>query len=184
MNIIIVGGGVGGVAAYLALEKHLSDASPPVTIKIYEAYPDPASTTSVIGGGLGLAPNGLRAISSFCPDAVKNIEAQGFHGSVMTLRNSQGKLLGHLTSGKKGRYGFDQMFLARAAVHEALLNELPQTAVGWGKKVKSLKETEEGVEVQFEDGSVEHADLVIGADGVRSRVREGILGGGYEAEYQ
>jgi 2-polyprenyl-6-methoxyphenol hydroxylase-like FAD-dependent oxidoreductase len=182
MKIVIIGGGVGGVATYLALEKHLSDISP--TIKVYEAYPDPASTTSIIGGGLGLAPNGLRAISSFCPEATKTIEAQGFHGSVMTLRNSHGKLLGRLQSGKKDHYGFDQMFLARAAVHEALLEELPQGAVGWGKKVTSLKETEEGVDLNFEDGSVEHADLVIGADGVRSRVREGILGRGYEAEYQ
>jgi 2-polyprenyl-6-methoxyphenol hydroxylase-like FAD-dependent oxidoreductase len=76
------------------------------------------------------------------------------------------------------------MFIARSAVHLAVLQQVPKEAVEWGKKVVSVTETEQGVEVQFEDGHKETADLVVGADGVRSRVRQSILGKTYDAHYE
>jgi 2-polyprenyl-6-methoxyphenol hydroxylase-like FAD-dependent oxidoreductase len=183
MKIIIVGGGVGGVASYLALQKYLYSVSG-LSIKIYESHSDPSATTSFIGGGLGLAPNGLRAISSFCPVAAERIQATGFPNHAMTFRNSKGVLLGKLAVGKGGRYGCPQMMLSRAAVHEALLAEVPEGAIEWGKRVCAVIETVEGVEVGFEDGAVEKADLVIGADGVRSMVREAVVGCNYPARYE
>jgi len=86
--------------------------------------------------------------------------------------------------GKGERYGYPQMMLPRAVVHEALLAEVPEGAIGWGKKVKAVRETLYGVEVDFEDGAVEKADLVIGADGVRSIVREAVVGSNYPAHYE
>ena len=76
------------------------------------------------------------------------------------------------------------VLLRRAVVHNALLEEIPEDAVVWGKKVKSVTETEAGVTVEFADGSVEKADLVIGADGVRSIVRECIFDNQYPATYE
>jgi 2-polyprenyl-6-methoxyphenol hydroxylase-like FAD-dependent oxidoreductase len=184
MKIVIVGGGIGGLATYLALQKYLSDVSPPVTIKVYESHPDPTSTTMTIGGGLGLAPNGMRAINDISGPAAEIIDTTGFHGSGVTLRNSKGKLLGRFKMTRKERYGYDQLFLARAEVHQAFVRQVPDSSVEWGKKVTKAKESDEGVELTFEDGSVESADLVIGADGVRSIIREAILGDGYDAEYQ
>ncbi|KAJ7116506.1 hypothetical protein C8R44DRAFT_627586 [Mycena epipterygia] len=185
MKIIIVGGGIGGIAAYHALRKHLADASPPVTIVVLESHKTIASTTSVIGGGLGLAPNGLRAISCISPDAAPYIEERGFLGEVMTFRNSKGTLLGRLRAGRKSRYGFGELFLPRATVHEALIQELRPGAVAWGCKVRHVKENGDGVEVTMEDGTVEIGDLVIGADGVRSVVREAMFGGQqYDARYE
>jgi 2-polyprenyl-6-methoxyphenol hydroxylase-like FAD-dependent oxidoreductase len=69
-------------------------------------------------------------------------------------------------------------------VHEALVREVPPSAVHWGKKVEKVEETDDGVEVQFSDGSMEHADLVIGADGLKSTVRRSIFGDEFNAEYQ
>jgi 2-polyprenyl-6-methoxyphenol hydroxylase-like FAD-dependent oxidoreductase len=184
MKIIIVGGGIGGVAAYHALRKHLADASPPVSIVVFEAHESIVSTSSAIGGGLGLAPNGLRAISTISPDAAAYIEERGFPGEVMTFRNSKGTLLGRFRAGRKTRYGLGELMLPRATVHDALLQELRPGAVAWGTKVRYVKEDSDGVEVTLEDGTVERADFVIGADGVRSVVREAIFGQRYTATYE
>ncbi|KAJ7220186.1 hypothetical protein GGX14DRAFT_433710 [Mycena pura] len=184
MKIAVVGAGIGGVAAFLALRKHLADASPPVTIVLYESHDSITSTTSVIGGGLGLAPNGLRAISRISPDAAVYIEERGFPGEVFTCRNSKGKLLGRFRVGRKARYGFGELMLPRATVHDALIQELRPGDVAWGKKVRSVRENDASVELTLEDGAVETADLVIGADGVRSIVRESILGQQYTAKYE
>ncbi|KAG6893397.1 hypothetical protein C0993_001229, partial [Termitomyces sp. T159_Od127] len=47
--------------------------------------------------------------------------------------------------------------------------------VTWDSRLQSVRETDEGVEVKFTDGSSDTADLVIGADGVWSIVRESIF---------
>ncbi|KAJ7183237.1 hypothetical protein C8R46DRAFT_1066346 [Mycena filopes] len=184
MKIIIVGGGIGGIAAYLALRKHLADASPAVSIVVFESHESLFSTSASIGGGLGLAPNGLRAISTISPDAAAYIEERGFPGEVVAFRNSKGSLLGRFRMGRKARYGLGELMLPRAAVHDALLQELRPGAVAWGSKVRYVKEDADGVDVTLEDGTVERADLVIGADGVRSVVREAIFGQKYEAKYE
>ena len=76
------------------------------------------------------------------------------------------------------------MLLRRAVVHNALLEEMPEDAVVWGKKVKSVTESGADVRVEFVDGSAETADLVIGADGVRSVVRECMFDNQYPAMYE
>jgi len=184
MKIAIIGGGISGLSVYHALHKHLSESASPVTVKVFESHASPATNTSTIGGGLGLAPNGLRAISSISMRIADYIQEHGFRGGIMTFRNSSGTLLGRYWSGRKERYGFGHVLLSRAVVHEALLQDIPAGAVEWGKKVSLVRETADGVEVEFEDGTVEKADLVIGADGVKSLVREAIFGKEYQAQYE
>jgi 2-polyprenyl-6-methoxyphenol hydroxylase-like FAD-dependent oxidoreductase len=184
MKIIIVGGGLGGLASYLALKKYLAEISPPVTIKVYESHPDPIAATADLGGGISIAPNGLRALSSVCEAAVTSLTAAGFQYPTFTFRNSRGSLLGHYVGGSKERHGFVQVFVTRTMIHQALLREVPQSAVHWGKNVKRVEATDDGVQVQFADGSMEHADLVIGADGLKSTVRKSIFGDEFTPKYK
>ena len=181
MKIIIVGAGIGGLATYLSLKKHL----PTSTVTVYESHGSPSSTNSNVGGGLGLAPNGQRAIAAISNNAVSYIRQRGFPAPAFTMRNSAGQWLGNYPAGRAERYGgFEQVLLRRAVVHNALLEEIPEDAVVWGKKVKSVTETEAGATVEFVDGLVETADLVIGADGVRSVVRECMFDNQYPATYE
>jgi 2-polyprenyl-6-methoxyphenol hydroxylase-like FAD-dependent oxidoreductase len=174
MKIIVVGGGIGGLSTYIALRTHLP---PDTTIKVFESHSSPQSTTVTVGGGLGLAPNGLRALASLSKQLVEDLQSRGFPRSILTFRNSTGVLLGHFWRGRKERYGFEQTMISRAAVHEVLLSYVPEEAISWGKKVRGVHETNEGVQVEFEDGKKEVADFVIGADGVKSAVRSAIFGG-------
>ncbi|KAF5371004.1 hypothetical protein D9615_009995 [Tricholomella constricta] len=182
MKIIIIGAGIGGLSAYHSLQKHLSER-PDVTIRVYESHRSPSSTTTNVGGGLGLAPNGLRAIASVSPKAADYIQQRGFAGPIFSFRNSSGKLLGRYWNGRKERYGFDQTMLRRATVHEALLQDIPSDRIIWGAKVQAVRETPDGVLIDFADGTSDVADLVIGADGVRSIVRECIFDNKYPATY-
>ena len=184
MKIIIVGGGLGGLASYIALKKHLAEISPPVTIKVYESHPDPISATVSLGNSISIAPNGLRALSLVCKAAVTSLVAAGFQYPTFAFRNSRGSSLGHYVGGSKERHGFVQVFVTRAMVHQALLKEIPQSAVHWGKSVERVEATDDGVEVQFADGGVEHADLVIGADGLKSTVRKSIFGEEFNPKYK
>lgn len=183
MKIIILGGGIAGLSAYLALQKHLSNSSQPVTIKVYESHLSPSSEAPP-GGGLGIAPNGLRALASVSKKAAEYIQSHGFTRAIMTFRNSAGVSLGEYYNGREERYGFSQVLLRRSVVHEALLEDIPQGTVEWGQKAISVREVEDGVEVEFSDRTMDKADLVIGADGVKSIARQGVFGQEYLAKYE
>ncbi|KDR77607.1 hypothetical protein GALMADRAFT_65936 [Galerina marginata CBS 339.88] len=184
MKVIIVGGGMGGLSAYHALKKHLVNSDvklpAPVSITVVESHQSAART---LGGGLGLAPNGLRAIASIFPDAVPFIQERSFPGSEMTFRNAKGGLLGTFKAGKKERYGYEMGMLPRPVVHQALLSGVPEEDIRWGTKVTRVRESGSEVEVQCEDGTKEMADLVIGADGVRSTVKDSLFEGRFQATY-
>ena len=193
MKIIIVGAGIGGLSAYLALKKHLSSLfnSGNLTIVLVEAYPSPSQHTySLIGSGLGLAPNGQRAIASVSHDgaALAYIQSYAYtKGSHMTFRNAKGKALGSMRLGSSERYGYAMCMLPRAIVHDALLKEIDEKDVRWGCKVVGVREadgSESGILVEFEDGTKETADLVIGADGVRSIVQRCLFSGNFPPVYE
>jgi 2-polyprenyl-6-methoxyphenol hydroxylase-like FAD-dependent oxidoreductase len=101
MKVLIIGAGIGGLTTYLALQKHLANSVTPFTVKIYESYGSPTSTTSSIGGGLGLAPNGLRSFSTVSPRAIEYMQERGFPGPIMTFRNSSGRMIGQFWGGAK-----------------------------------------------------------------------------------
>nr|GAT52445.1 FAD-binding protein [Mycena chlorophos] len=190
MKVVIVGGGIGGVATYLALRKHLADASPSVELVLLEAHPTISATTAAISGGIALPSNGLRAIAQIAPDAATYIRERGFLAEATTFRNSKGALLGrqrlggakHPCKRRPHWHSGGVLMVSRGAVHDALVRELRPREMTLGKRVRNVKEVGESVEITFEDGEVEYADLVIGADGPCSVVREGILGDRYAAK--
>ncbi|KAL7275404.1 hypothetical protein RUND412_001655 [Rhizina undulata] len=183
MKIIIIGAGVSGLTAYQFFRKLL----PPDhnhEVKIYEAHNAPSlvtSTTFTIGGGIGLAPNGLRVLHSLSPELCASIIAQGFSQSKFTYRNSSGGMLGRFLHGSEQRYGFGNLLVARQGVHDAIREGVQ---VEYGKKILDVKELGGGVEILFDNGQVERADMIVGADGVRSISRGTVVGTGFEAEYQ
>jgi len=184
MKIIIVGGGIGGLAVYHALRKHLG-GTPGISIKIIESHESPTRNSRSIGGGLGIAPNGLRAISSLSPEAVSYVQKHSFPVSSMTFRNANGRLLGQLGVDPQ-RYKFPMMMARRAAIYEALLPGLREEDVRWGLEVLGVRLQDDGtgVIVEYADGTTEIADLVIGADGMRSKVKDSLFKGQFPAAYE
>jgi salicylate hydroxylase len=74
------------------------------------------------------------------------------------------------------KYGSPQLTLHRADLLSALHEALPPGSLNAGHRLVDLVEADDAVSLTFADGSVETADLVVGADGIHSAVRTAILG--------
>ncbi|KAJ6262236.1 hypothetical protein Dda_3041 [Drechslerella dactyloides] len=172
MKIVIVGTGIAGLTAYHFLHRILSPLIPDLEIHAYEAYKSPSIG---IGGTLGLAPNGLYTIKLISESAHARILESGFPCSKFEFRNSKGKVLGLMPTGPPDRYpgtGGEVMH-SRAAIYEEILRvlETQGAQIHYNKTVTAVTPKDGAVEVTFADGEVVEADLVIGADGIKSIVR-------------
>ncbi|EPQ60150.1 FAD/NAD P-binding domain-containing protein [Gloeophyllum trabeum ATCC 11539] len=182
MRIIIIGAGVGGCASFLFLRKYLPADNH--SIKLIEAHANPLETSTIIGGGLGLAPNGLRTLSLIDEALPRKITSLGFEAPMAEFRTGpRDQFLGLYVMGRKERYGWSNLMVQRATVHECILEEAIKADAGagdvqFGRKVASVDSTgtDRCMKVTFEDGSTEEADLVIGADGRRSTIRDFVAG--------
>jgi 2-polyprenyl-6-methoxyphenol hydroxylase-like FAD-dependent oxidoreductase len=159
----VVGGGIGGLAAGIALSR----AGMEVTV--YER----AGEIHPLGAGLSIWPNGVRALRALGLDVV--VDAPGVSHGGGALRRSDGSSLAEFDpSVIAERYGEPLVGLHRGALHKALIDGFGPDLLTLGKEVRGLKR--DGL--RFADGTEVQADLVVGADGLHSAMREEILGDG------
>ncbi|KAK2759326.1 hypothetical protein FQN54_002804 [Arachnomyces sp. PD_36] len=191
MKTIIVGAGISGLASYLSLKKHLpeSPSSEPHSFTIYEAYDTskkaplsslPAgethSATLVVGGGLGVSPNGLSVLKRLDEDLFNDVVGSGYPYSHWTFKNSYGWNLARLFAGNNEDPPMNSVAMSRQAVWNCLRDRVPDGVIV-NRRISEVVPSAEGRSVvKFADGSPdEEADLVIGADGLKSIVRRGIF---------
>ncbi|KPC58408.1 FAD-dependent monooxygenase [Streptomyces chattanoogensis] len=156
---LVVGGGVAGPVAALALRKA------GITATVYEAYPTAADG---VGAWLGLAPNGLAGLAVVGADAAVRAVGQPVPGMVMA--DGAGNRLA-------GFGGFPELPATLAMPRDRLFRALTDHAVAEGvrfvydKRLVAAEETADGVTAHFADGTSATGDILIGADGIRSTVR-------------
>jgi 2-polyprenyl-6-methoxyphenol hydroxylase-like FAD-dependent oxidoreductase len=154
---LIIGGGIAGPVAALALRKA------GISSTLYEAY---RASAEGIGGMLMLAPNGLDALRVVGVDA----SALGQPISRMVMGDGSGKHFGEVP-------GLPKLPASRLVWRSDLYRLLYERAaaqgsqVEYGKRLVGVDEDGRGVTARFADGSVAHGDVLIGADGIRSTVR-------------
>lgn len=155
---VIIGGGVAGPATALALQKAGIEST------VYEGY---ASGADGIGGILMVAPNGLNALAVIGVDTTEL--GQPIQRQVMTDGNGKrwfdfGGLPGLPASRVMWRAE-----LCRAILDRAIASGI---TVEYDKRLTGVDETPDGVVARFSDGTTARGDVLIGADGIRSRVRQ------------
>lgn len=166
MKATIIGAGIGGLTAAIALQKAGID------YEIFEAAPE----LKPVGAGIVMASNAMQVFQRLGID--EKIMGQG-----LELVNAYGvdqnfKVISGLSIKEKvtPRYGIGSYAFHRARLQQALLNELDQSKIHLDKKLSSLKQSDREVNLEFEDGTSIPAELVIGADGIKSEVRKSIFG--------
>jgi FAD-dependent urate hydroxylase len=159
---LIIGGGIAGPAAAIALQKAGIDSV------IYEAHPGGAEG---IGSFLTLGSNGIDALRTVGAEGAAL--AAGFPTPSIALRGNTGKHLGlsrisaSLTGGNTSRT------LKRSDLYCVMHDEASSRGIRfeYGKRFTGALETGDGVLATFADGSEAMGDLLIGSDGVHSAVR-------------
>ena len=154
---LVIGGGIAGPVVAAALLKAGIQAT------VYEAYP---TLTEGIGGGLALAPNGLAALSVIGADDAVRALATPAAGTVMAVGQNTRRLpsLADLEP---------LQIVGRGDLHRVLHDRAVEAGARfeYGKRLVAADEDPNSVTGRFEDGSTASADVLVGADGVRSTVR-------------
>lgn len=160
---LIIGGGVAGPVAGMALQRAGIDAT------VYEAY---AGGADEIGAFLTLQTNGIAALRSI--DAHHRVADHGFPTPRMRLFSGSGRQLGVVPNGGALPDGTVSHTLRRADLYRGLHDEAVQRGVRveHGKRLIDAHQTGERVTAVFADGATAEGDVLIGADGIRSRVRQ------------
>lgn len=161
-RVAVIGGGIAGPVTALALHRAGIEAT------VYEAYGCDAEAT---GAFLMTAPNGLAALALL--DAHEAVLAAGFATPHFAISNGRGRRLAEMsnTSTVPGRP--DPVTIRRADLYRAILAETRASGipVEHGKRLTGVDELDDGVRARFADGTSTTADLLVGADGLRSVTR-------------
>ncbi|MFE9922875.1 FAD-dependent oxidoreductase [Streptomyces sp. NPDC005774] len=164
-TIVVVGGGIGGVSAAVALAKRGME------VTVLERAPE----IKEIGAGLQLGPNAGRVLQDLgVMDAVLRTAVLPHRFVLRDIYT--GNEIYQATMGKEfvQRYGAPYTVIHRADLLDALLEVALATGnveVVTGKEVVAVEQTDTAAHVRCADGSTYRGDAVIGADGLRSAVR-------------
>lgn len=167
LNIGIAGGGVGGLSAAIALRQQGHH------VTVFEQAPQ----FSRVGADVNLTPNVVRAIDGL--GAGQTIRRLGARPTFRISRDwDTGRETSRLPMGDEAErlYGAPQVTIHRADIIAALSAQFPMAQVRFGRRIRSLTQGDDGVTLIFEGGDSETFDVVIGADGIHSRVRTALFG--------
>jgi 2-polyprenyl-6-methoxyphenol hydroxylase-like FAD-dependent oxidoreductase len=166
-SAVVVGGGLGGLTAAVALRQ----VGWRVTVL------ERAARFGEIGAGITLMSNGLRCLDAIgLGDAVRG---SGLPMLAMGMRTAEGRWLSRIDgdgADLEALMGTTALTIHRAELHRILRDALPAAALVAGVTTTGINGGEDGgpAEVRFRDrdqDAVLHAELVVGADGVHSWVR-------------
>jgi salicylate hydroxylase len=170
ISIAIAGAGIGGLAAALALLKRGFD------VKVYEQAPALAE----IGAGLQLSANGTEVLEQIgVLEQAMQIACVPTGKQIRLWSTGQTWKLFDLGATSVERYGFPYLMIHRADLHrllfEAVRAQAPN-AIETGVRCTGFQPSDDGVRILFADGSSSLANVLVGADGVHSAIRQAIFG--------
>ena len=167
LSIGICGGGIGGLAAAIALQKFGHK------VQVFEK----ATALNRVGADINLTPNAVFALDELGVGAYLRDKA-----ARPTFRISRDGESGEetsrmpMSSAAEEKYGAPQLTIHRADLLEALRAQLSDDTLVLGKEAKGLAHQDGACALQFSDGTSAAFDLVVGADGIHSVVRTALWG--------
>src|ERR1039458_3361122 len=166
-SIAVLGAGMGGLTVAAALHRR------GFAVQVYEQ----ASQFARLGAGIQMSPNAMRVLRGL--DLEVHIRQTGYQPQSWSNRDwDSGAMKYELRLGDTAeqKYGAPYILLHRGDLHTALASRVPNELISLGKKLLNFDQDNAGVTLRFDGGTTAHADAMIAADGVHSRVRELLLG--------
>lgn len=168
MKAIIVGAGIGGLSAAIALHKV------GIETVVYES----SREVRAEGAGLGIGANAVQVMDAL--GLGSDLRQQGKLLNELHIRTEAGKLLQRTkTAALTARFGPFNVTVHRGELLELLLRAVGEqgTEIRTGKTFVRLRQQAGRITASFADGSTDEADLLLAADGIHSAVRKEVLPG-------
>ena len=166
-RIAIIGAGLGGTAAAALMQRA------GYSVRLYEQAP----AFSRLGAGIHLGPNVMKIMRRMdCEDA---LNVMGSHPDYWYSRDwKTGEAIAQIPLGEFAlkEYGASYLTVHRGDFHALMTEAVAPGTIEFNKCLRGIEELDNEVRLTFADGSVETADIVIGADGVNSKIRDHLLG--------
>jgi 6-hydroxynicotinate 3-monooxygenase len=166
-SIAVIGAGLGGATAAAWLQRE------GFAVRVYEQ----ARSFERIGAGIHVSANVMKILRYL--DAAHRLSQIGIRPDTFTSRKwDSGEVLFELPLGDTGEqmYGDSYITVHRHDLHAAILEKVAPSTIAFGRRLTDVKQDGKMVQLSFADGSEAEADVVIGADGVNSKVREVVVG--------
>lgn len=164
-DIVVVGGGIGGLATALALQRFGFD------VEVYEQ----ASPSSALGAGTWVPPNAMRVLERL--GRAEAVRDRAVPIELLGVDRAGGGRVGSIEFEPiRERTGYGTYSIRRSTLRDILQEGLDEGTVRFGETCRRVEPVEGGARAFFEDGTSERADLLVGADGIESYVRGDIFG--------
>ncbi|WP_432339228.1 FAD-dependent oxidoreductase [Bacillus tequilensis] len=164
-HVLIIGGGIAGVAMGIFLKKQGISSS------VYESYPIKKDA----GAAFGIFPNGMYVLEEIGLKqevlrnswSIKNFEMYNMYGTVMST----------ISLVDEDNNYYPMQYITRSNLMSILFEKAQDEGVciHYGKKLINLHQDETSVTAFFEDGTQETGTELIGADGIHSKIRQNIF---------
>ena len=163
MNISVIGGGIGGLATAVALQRRGFDAH------VYES----AAELGAVGKGIWVPTNAMLVLDRLgLGDAVA---ARGVALERIEVRDKNGGVLQVIDlEDVYTRFGRTTVSILRAELQAVLVGALRAGTLHLGKRCTKVHHSDSGAVASFNDGTHAESDVLVGADGIRSVAREAV----------
>ncbi|KAF9353013.1 hypothetical protein BGX26_009219 [Mortierella sp. AD094] len=164
-HVMIVGAGFAGLLLAILLDRMN------VPYEIYERSKD----VRPLGGVMSLNANILPALEQL--DLLEDLKKISFPSrdfNIYTGKMEKIAILGDVEESYEA-IGYDTHLFARPKFYDLLLSRVPAEKIHFKKKVLSIAHNKEGAMIRCSDGTTYHGDILVGADGAYSGVRQSLF---------
>jgi salicylate hydroxylase len=164
----IAGSGIGGLSLAIALRKLGFD------VVLFEQ----TKQFGRAGADINLTPNAVHALDGLgLGEELRRLGARPTHRVSRVWDTGEETSRLEMSEAAERAYGSPQLTLHRADLMQTLEATVPLGSIQFGKRVETVVQADDGVTVGFADGGSETVDVLIGADGIHSAVRNALFGG-------
>ena len=166
-DVLIVGGGVGGLA--LALSLHQAG----ISCRVFEAVPE----ILPLGVGVNLLPHAMRELGEF--GLLEALAARAIETRELAFYSRHGQFIYREPRGRYAGYDWPQLSIHRADLHDVLLTAVKQRlgedAVRLGHRCTKVDQDASGVTIHFDNAPPQPGKVAVGCDGIHSALRRQLI---------
>jgi 2-polyprenyl-6-methoxyphenol hydroxylase-like FAD-dependent oxidoreductase len=164
-DVIIIGGGIGGLTTALALKR----------LGLRFVVLEKSQGLSEVGAGLWLAPNPLQVLQTL--GIVDQVTALGYPLKRVEVISNRGTVLQQVClADYQSEFGFSTIAIHRIRLQRCLYEQLEPESVRFNCLIREIVQGDERVQVRLESGETPTCRVLVGADGLHSQVRQSTLG--------